>query len=146
MKINNKTKAAVLREYAEKMKQDGQLETAGNLIYEAEELDPSEKPIHPHERLTEGKTKRGRKNEYPKPPKPNISPSGQRFQGGYYPTEHLQNTDPPKHPPTFKTEEVDNIGTSPFLEWCNIMGVKPTTQLGIVFNAGYDFALLENNI
>ena len=49
MQIDNKTKAAVLREYAEKMKQDGQLETAGNLIYEAEELDPPEKPIHPHD-------------------------------------------------------------------------------------------------
>ena len=95
--------------------------------------------------LTEGKPKKGNRNEPPKTPKPNISPSGQRFQGGYSPTEHLQNTDPPKPPPTFKTEEVGNTDESPFLEWCNIMGVKPTTQLGIVFNAGYDFALLENN-
>ena len=79
--------------------------------------------------------------KHPKIPKPSIRSSGRYPQGGYYPTEHLQNTDPP----TFKTEEVDNTDISPFLEWCNIMGVKPTTQLGIVFNTGYNFALMKNN-
>ena len=48
MEIDNKIRAAVLREYADEMKAHGG-EIIRQMLYErANKLDPPEKPIHPH--------------------------------------------------------------------------------------------------
>ena len=52
--IDNKTKAAVLREFADNMSEPGVDRSVYELARsEANKLDPPEKPIHPHDGCTE---------------------------------------------------------------------------------------------
>ena len=48
MEIDNKTKAAVLREFADNLETEGYSETAKLTRVEADKLDPPLYPIHPH--------------------------------------------------------------------------------------------------
>ena len=49
MEIDNKTKAAVLREYADEIAEHGGEIIRQMLYARADKLDPPEEPIHPHE-------------------------------------------------------------------------------------------------
>ena len=50
MEIDNKTRATVLREFAQRWRECEYIKVE-LISEEAEELDPPEKPIHPHEEV-----------------------------------------------------------------------------------------------